>query len=136
MCLDHFLQPLVTYILTYIKDSGHLLELLHKYKCEEKYVWVSQDVASLYTSIPHEASLKALEHFLSDSDSLLPSQITFLLKLAEFALTHNYFQFLDTYYLQITGPEMGASFAPRYVTCLWGSGSNPASGITILLPNI
>lgn len=64
MLLDYFLQPLVTNLSVYIKDSGHLLELHHNYKWED-YVWVSVDVASLYTSIPHEAGLRALEHFLS-----------------------------------------------------------------------
>lgn len=51
-----------------------------------------------------------------------PAQISFVLKLAEFTLTHNYFKFLDKFYLQTHGTAMGANFAPSFAKLFIGSG--------------
>ena len=37
-----------------------------------------------------------------------------LVKLAEFVLKNNYFQFLDKVYQQISGTAIGTKFAPPY----------------------
>lgn len=55
--IDHFLQSIVQNLPSYIKDSIHLLNMLQYYSWEPTYSWLSLDVVSLYTSIPHNIGL-------------------------------------------------------------------------------
>lgn len=57
--VDQFLQPLAQSLQSYIRDGIHLLDLLSPYTWEDSYLWVSLDVQSLYTSIPHEIGLQS-----------------------------------------------------------------------------
>lgn len=52
--IDYFLQPLAQALPSYIRGGTHLIELLNPYTWEPSYQWISLDVFSLYTSIPHE----------------------------------------------------------------------------------
>lgn len=74
--IDQFFQPIVHQLQSYIT---HLLELLSAYKWEPNYVWLSLDVNSLYTSIPHSFGLLALEHFLAKDPCINPRQASFIL---------------------------------------------------------
>lgn len=62
--VDNFLQPIVTSLPAYNRDSSHMLEGL--------------DVCSLYKSIPHETGLKALNHFLCETDYIHLYQSRFI----------------------------------------------------------
>lgn len=53
MYLDHLRQPIVRNLPSYIIDSTHLLDMLQHYSWEPTYRWLSLNVVSLYTSIPH-----------------------------------------------------------------------------------
>lgn len=118
--VDAFLQPLVTSLPTYIKDSAHVLETLKQYKWEPGYLWLSLDVSSLYTSIPHEGGLRAVEYFLSEADYMNPNQSKFICHCTKFALERNYFSFQGKFYRQIAGTAMGAHFAPCYANLFMG----------------
>ncbi|CAI9583897.1 unnamed protein product, partial [Staurois parvus] len=76
--IDHFLQPLAQAQHSYIRDSGHLLELLQTYSWEPDYCWVSLDVCSLYTSIPHDVGITAINPALSILGSITQPQTIFL----------------------------------------------------------
>ena len=67
------------------------------------------DVSSLYTSIPHNAGLQAIRNKLPNDDHTKA-----LIKLTEFILKHNYFEFNEQIYLQISGTAMGTRMAPQY----------------------
>lgn len=67
---DYFFQPLVKDLPAYIRDSGPVLDTLAKYKWQDNYLWMSLDVESLYTLIPHEGGLRVLQHFLAKHSSL------------------------------------------------------------------
>lgn len=95
-----------------MRDSAHLKETLKEYKWEDSYCWLSLDVSSLYTSIPHRAGLQALQHLLFSKSGLQYKQAEYSLKFIEFYLTHNYFVFEDTYYLQPKGTAMGVILGP------------------------
>lgn len=69
---------------------------------------VGIDVKSLYTSIPHQCGIQAVESFLNSMYPESGPQNEFLVDLLEFALLNNFFQFLTTYYQQIRGTSMGA----------------------------
>ena len=56
---------------------------------------------------PHELGLKALEKALQKSRSPL-------IKLTEFVLQHNYFEFNEGDKKQISGLAIGTTFAPPY----------------------
>lgn len=77
--IDHFLQPIVQKLQSYIRDGTHLMELLSAYRWEPTYTWLSLDVNSLYTSIPHAFGLIALEHFLAKDPLINPRQAAFAL---------------------------------------------------------
>lgn len=55
--LDHFLQPIVRNLPSYIKDCIYLSDMLQHYSWEPTYRWLSLDVVSLYNSIPHKKVL-------------------------------------------------------------------------------
>ncbi|KAL8622051.1 hypothetical protein ACOMHN_056536 [Nucella lapillus] len=57
--VDHWLQPLVQGLPSYLKDSTHLLQTLQEWKMSlgaipEEMLIVTIDVVALYPSIPHE----------------------------------------------------------------------------------
>lgn len=51
--IDTFLQPIVQELPLYIQDSSYLLGTLANYTWKSTYSWLSLDVSSLFTSIPH-----------------------------------------------------------------------------------
>lgn len=70
--VDRYLQPLVHQLQSYIRDGTHLMEQLLPYRWEPTYSWLSLDVSSLYTSIPHDFGIMALEYFLSKNPLINP----------------------------------------------------------------
>lgn len=115
--VDQFIQPLTQSLQSYIRDDTRLLELLSSYSWEPSYLWVSLDVQSLYTSIPHDVELGAIQSFLCQDPMLNPRQASFIVEATSFCLTHNYFIF-ENYML--TSP--------------WVSGNPCTYGITIPSP--
>lgn len=118
--VDCFLQPIVQSLPSYVRDSSHLLDSLSHYTWESSYTWLSLDVTSLYTSIPHEVGLTALGHFLAQDPNLHHLQAQFILDCTQLCLEHNYFKHLGGYYLQVHGTVMFASFAPCYANLIMG----------------
>lgn len=117
--IDHFLQDLVIQLPSYVRDSGHMLEILSTFSWHSQYKWLSLNVSSLYTSIEHQYGIQAIEHYLSKSN-LHPLQSRFLIDSIEFSLTHNYFSCVGEFYRQVRGTAMGAKFAPSYANLFMG----------------
>lgn len=118
--LDGLLQPIVSKLPTYIKDTNHCLQLLDSFRFDsnsQTKLLFTMDVKSLYTVIPNHDGLKALQHYLDRRDSKEPSTST-LLRLAELVLTLNAFTHDDKYYKQIGGVSMGTRMGPSYA-CLF-----------------
>lgn len=114
----------------YVKDTGHILEILEKCRWKNDYLWLSLDVSLLYTYIPHEAGLQALQYFLKGESELPANQIKFIIEMAVFILRHNYFCIMGQFYLQLFGTDMGVSFAPALQIFLWAFGKKGPSGAT------
>ena len=76
-------------------------------------------MVGLYSSIPHLACLGALRE-ASDRGKTHEVPSGKLVKMVDYALKNNYFQFLDKAYQQISGKAIGTTFAPPY-TCIYGS---------------
>ena len=65
------------------------------------------------SSIPHQAGLQALRESLGRRKTHeVPTSK--LVKMTEFVLKNNYFQFSDKAYQQISGTAIGTKFAPPY----------------------
>lgn len=122
--VDSFLQPLAQALQSYIRDSTHLMELLSPYTWTDSYFWLSLDVNSLYTSIPHDVGLLAVQNFLLTDPMLNTRQAAFILDTTSFCLTHNYFHFEGQFYLQTHGTAMGANFSTSYANLTMGHWEN------------
>ena len=113
--LDKILSPLVQHLRSYIKDEWDFVRKFPK-KVNGLYKLLSCDVIALYPSIPIELGLKALAYWIDKLRSEIDRRFTkeFILKLAEFVLRNNYFEFDGKMYHQIIGTAMGSIFAPPY----------------------
>ena len=75
------------------------------------------DVVGLYPSIPHDSELKALEDFLYKRKNQNISTAN-PIKMAEFVLRNNCFEFNGKVKQQISGIAIGAKCAPNYA-CIY-----------------
>lgn len=78
----------------------------------EDSLLVSLDVVFLYTNIPHDELRLSLQNLLDTRPDPHPPT-HFLLDLIDILMEMNYFQYDNTFYLQIRGVAMGSAFAPN-----------------------
>ena len=89
---------------------------------EDNDWFVSLDVTSLYTNIPHEEGMKAVLDILHEKcDSDLFPTIHSIMKLLESVLKLNNFKFNKKHFLQIQGTAMGTRVAPTYANIFMNS---------------
>ena len=78
---------------SYIKGSGDFIKKTRNLgSIPENAILVTADVVGLYPSIPHEAGLKALREVLDKREQHTISTSE-LIRMADFALKNNYFEF-------------------------------------------
>ena len=116
--IEKILKPLVKTQNTFVLDDWDFLRKLPRklnYNCD-LYAW---DIVSLYTSIPHDLGLIALEYWYNRCKNLIDDRFTqsFIVDSVKFILEHNYFLFDNVMYRQVKGTAMGPDFAPPYA-CL------------------
>ena len=112
--LDTQLKPIMQKSWSYIKDSGDFIRKIKNLTdISEGAILVTADVVSLYPSIPHQAGLEALKKVLDERENKFISTDD-IVKMAEFVLKNNYFQFNDKVKQQISGTAIGTKFAPTY----------------------
>ena len=74
---------------------------------------VTADVVGLYPNIPHEVALSALREVLyKRTRKEIPTEN--LIKMADFVLKNNFFEFDTNVYQQISGTVIGTKFALPY----------------------
>ena len=112
--LDHHFKPVMQEGESYTKDTGDFLNKIKNINdIPENAILVTADVVGLYPSIPHQAGLEALREALDKMKTYeVPTRK--LVKMAEFVLKNNYFEFSDKVFQQISGTAMGIKFAPPY----------------------
>ena len=100
---------------SYIKDTGDFLEKLRAIReIPKEAILVKTDVVGLYPSIPHDESLKVLRNqYDKFIDKTVPTEG--IIKMDEFVLKNNWFEFNSKFYKQISGTVIGTKFAPPYV---------------------
>ena len=112
--LDSQLKPVMQSSRSYIKDSGDFIKKIKNIGTIPKdSILVTADVVGLYSSIPHEAGIKALEKALNSRTNKKLSTED-LVKMAKFVLKNNYFEFNGKVKQQISGTAIGTKFATLY----------------------
>ena len=86
------------------------------YKIPEGAILVTA-VVGLYPSIAKQTGLESLKKTLDERENKLISREN-IVKMTEFALKNNYFQFIGKVKQQISGIAIEAKFAPTY-TCVF-----------------
>ena len=119
--MDKILKPLVTQRKTFVKDEFDFLRKFPRVIPPGAKV-VCCDVTSLYTSIPTDLGLEALNYWIDKLARLIDGRFTkaFILESVQFILTNNYFQFNSRMWHQLCGTAMGKSFAPPYACLTMG----------------
>jgi hypothetical protein len=119
--IDKLLTPFVQLVPGYIKDTFHFLSQLPK-SCSTFSNLISMDVSSLYTMIPKQYGLIAIQYWLYTHPSKLDTRFSpaFILDALEIILTYNIFRYENTTYQQICGTAMGTKVAPKYAHLVMG----------------
>ena len=116
--VDHFLQPYLHKIKSWIKDSGHCIDILNKIMSLKPGSLISSlDVVCLYPNMDQDECISCVRKFLIENrhPSEMPSTET-LIELLTFVLKFNNFQFDGKDYLQVGGTAMGTKVAPSLAT--------------------
>jgi hypothetical protein len=99
---------------SYLKDTTDFLRKLGTVgDLPDNCILVTADVESLYTNIPIQDGLQALERALRRREHPKPSSMC-IKELAELVLRNNCFSFNGAHYTQISGTAMGTKMAPNY----------------------
>lgn len=119
--IDIILKPLCAKVPSYIRDDLDFLNYIPNEVSDETLL-VSFDVVNLYTNIPHELGLEALEYWLDNytTELVRPFSKEFILNAVSIVLKENTFKFDDQHYRQIQGTAMGTKMAPTYATLVMG----------------
>ena len=111
---DHHFKPVMQEGQSYIKDTGDFLNKIRNINAlPENAILVTIDVVGLYPSIPHQTGLEALKEAL-DNRKTRKVPTGKLVKMAEFVLRINYFQFSDKMYQQVSGTAISTTFTPPF----------------------
>ncbi len=113
--IDSLLKPLVLLVPSYIKNSFDFLEKLPK-EMPDNTSFLSLDVTSLYTVIPHDFGLEAVQYWCTKYNNKLDANfpIMFILDALKLILTFNTFIHFKKCYQQLVGTAMGTQVAPSY----------------------
>ena len=93
----------------------------------------SADIIGLYPSMPHELDLKALRNTW-ENRNYKEISIGDLIKMAEFVLKNNYFEFDSSVLQQIADAHIGINLLHRMSVFLWINIRNPDFKTLSLVP--
>ena len=111
--LDFHLKTIMQDGASYIKDTTDFPDKIKNLRVPEDAFLVTADVVGLYPNILQEAGLKSLKEAL-DRRREKKTSTEDLVKMAEFVLKNNYFEFDRSVYQQVLGTAIGTKFAPPY----------------------
>ena len=115
--LDILLRPFTNNVQSYIRDTMDFLAQLPS-RTTENTMLVSFDVVNLYSNIPHNLGLEAIDYWLKKCPHNLKKRIQpeFIKEGIKFILENNTFFFNNKYYKQRQGTAMGTKIGPVYST--------------------
>ena len=101
-----------------IKDSNYFKSKIININIPNDALLVTADVVGLCPGISHKVGLSALREALDKiTHQEIPTEN--LIKMAEFVLKNNFFEFDTNVYQQMSGPAIWTKFAPPYASFLW-----------------
>ena len=119
--VDHWLQPEVRKLTSYLKDTTAFINLLEGTRLPANCILASIDVSSLYTNIPHDEGKQfAMEALANGTPTPRQPPPEVLGELIDLVLKNNIFEFDGKHYLQIQGTAMGTKMAPAYANIFMG----------------
>ena len=120
--VDFLLKPFLSSVTSYLRDTKHFLSKVRQLdNLPQGALLVSLDVVNLYPSIPHEDGLSALSAFL-EQQGVSESSRSDIVKLAQFVLVNNVFEFDNQIYIQVSGTASGHAWPlrmPLYSCICW-----------------
>ena len=111
--LDCHIKSIMQNRASYIKGSNDFKSKIKNIYIPNDALLVTGDVVRLYPSIPHETGLSALREAL-DKRTRKEVPTENLVKMVEFVLKNNFFEFDTNVYQQISGTAIETKFAPLY----------------------
>jgi hypothetical protein len=94
---------------SFVKNSGHFVQLLKTVNLHSQDTLVIFDVVSLFTNVPVDKVLQIIENKLHDDVTL---EVEAIMELLEVCLRTTYFQVNDKFFQQKDGMAMGNSLSP------------------------
>ena len=116
--LDYYMKLLMHRGWSCIKELGDFIKKARNLgSIPDNVILVTANVVGLYPIIPREAGLKTLREVLDkrEKHTIATSE---LIRMADFVLKNNYFEFNGQFKQQISGSAIGTKFAPPYA-CLF-----------------
>ena len=117
--IGKILPPLVPHQDSYIKDDWAFIKQL---PCQVDYDadLFTCDIVALYTSIPHQLGVEAIDYWIHSFREEIPKRFTrdFIIEAILYILENNNFYFDKSYFHQLEGTGMGVDFAGNYA-CLY-----------------
>jgi hypothetical protein len=114
--VDHLLQEILraATIPWIVKDTKSLVnELEGTVLPSRDGVFVTADIASLYTNIDTDLGLRLVHQFLEEQQ-IDKDRVRLIMDLLSFVMRNSYLSFKDTVYHQVDGTAMGTACAPTY----------------------
>ena len=91
---------------SYVKDTTHFINITKNIQLDPEEQFVTIDVSSLYTNIPHTKGIAAINKMIEETGTETILKM-FISNLTHQVLTINYFQSNDKLYEQKQGTAMG-----------------------------
>ncbi len=118
--MDHFLQPLVTALPSYTKDSMDFIKTIKAIpQVEDARLLVTMNTESLYTNVPFDGDLAADKFFLEKRPEC-NSSTQCILDLITKVPTSNFFLYGNNFFHQISGVAMGSKMSPSLASLYVG----------------
>ena len=122
--ITYFIQPLADSLPSYFKDATHFLNMLQSQRIASRScIFVTADVTSLYTNIPHRKGIDAVKYYMKQIPLSARMQhcqsIAFTDIILETILTHSTFKFSNEFYHQKRGHRWAHGWRHLTPTCLW-----------------
>ena len=119
--LDILLRPFTKHVKSNLRDTTDFLNNLPN-NVQPKTLLASFDIDALYSNIPHDLGIQAVEYWLEKYPEELRNRFSkdFVLDGIKFILENNTFSFNQAHYKQVKGTAMGTKVAPVYATLTIG----------------
>ena len=109
--VDEHLKKFTPRIPSYVKDTTCFINIMKNIQLDPKDLFVTIDVSSLYTNIPHTEGTAAINRMMEETGTDILLKM-FISNLTHLVLTKNYFNFNGKLYEQIKEQQWEPEWHP------------------------